>query len=167
MFYSGFPCGSVVNYLPAIVGDTGVVGLVPGLGRAPKGGNGSPLQYSCLGNLMDRGAWWATAHEVTEESDTTEQLSMLFFFKVYCCSSRFLFTLTVVVVVLFAHLFSTLTGLNLLSLALHSVSTDALYFCLGVFLFLSLVSLRDCMYVCIVMCPAAGSSEVVLKCLEQ
>ena len=93
MFYLGFPCGSVVNYLPAIVGDTGVVGLVPGLGRAPKGGNGSPLQYSCLGNVMDRGAWWATAHEVTEESDTTEQLSMLFFFKVYCCSSRFLFTL--------------------------------------------------------------------------
>ena len=38
---------------------------IPGLGRSPKGGNGNPLQYSFLGNPMDRGAWWATVHEVT------------------------------------------------------------------------------------------------------
>ena len=38
---------------------------IPGLGRSPEGGNGNPLQYSCLGNPMDRGAWWATVHEVT------------------------------------------------------------------------------------------------------
>ena len=39
-------------------------------------GNGSPLQYSCLGNPMGRGAWWTTVHGVEKESDTTEQLSL-------------------------------------------------------------------------------------------
>ena len=46
-------------------------GLIPGLGRSPREGNGNPLQYSCLGNPMDRGAWQATVHVVTKESDTT------------------------------------------------------------------------------------------------
>ena len=40
------------------------MGLIPGIGRSPGEGNGNPLQYSCLGNPMDRGAWWATVHEV-------------------------------------------------------------------------------------------------------
>ena len=44
---------------------------VPGLRRSPGEGNGSPLQYSCLGNPMDREAWQATVHGVTEESDMT------------------------------------------------------------------------------------------------
>ena len=47
----------------------GDVGLIPGLGRSPGEGNGNPLQYSCLGNPMDRGAWRATVHGVAE-SDT-------------------------------------------------------------------------------------------------
>ena len=38
-------------------------GFVPGSGRSPGGGNGNPLQFSCLGNLTDRGVWWATVHE--------------------------------------------------------------------------------------------------------
>ena len=46
------------------------LGLIPGSGRSPGEGNGNPLQYSCLENPMDRGAWWATVHGVTE-SDMT------------------------------------------------------------------------------------------------
>ena len=41
------------------------VGLIPRLGRSPGGGNGNPLQYSCLENSMNRGAWWVTVHGVT------------------------------------------------------------------------------------------------------
>ena len=51
--------------------NTGDVRLTPGLGRSPGEGNGNPLQYSCLGNHMGRGARWATVHGVTE-SDTTK-----------------------------------------------------------------------------------------------
>ena len=53
------------------------VGLIPGLGRSPGGGNGSPLQNSCLENPMERGAWRATVHGGHIESDTTEQLTLL------------------------------------------------------------------------------------------
>ena len=62
----GFPGGLSVKNLPANTGHVGVVGLTPGLGRSLGGGNGCPLQYSCLGNPMDRGAWWATVHGVTK-----------------------------------------------------------------------------------------------------
>ena len=51
------------------------MGLIPGLGRSPGEGNGNPLQYSCLGNPMDRGAWRATDYGEAKESDTTEQLN--------------------------------------------------------------------------------------------
>ena len=61
-----FPGGSVVKNLPANAGLTGGVGSSPWLGRSPGGGNGNPLQYSCLGNPMDRGAWQATVHGVTK-----------------------------------------------------------------------------------------------------
>ena len=44
----------------------GDLGLIPGLGRSPGEGNGNPLQYSCLENPMDRGAWWATVHRVAK-----------------------------------------------------------------------------------------------------
>ena len=52
-------------------GDTGDEGLIPGSGRSLGGGNVNPLQYSCLGNLMDGGAWQASVHGVAKESDTT------------------------------------------------------------------------------------------------
>ena len=58
----------MVKNPPANAGD---MGLIPELGRSPGEGNGNPLQDSCLGNPMDRGAWWATVHGVTKESDTT------------------------------------------------------------------------------------------------
>ena len=51
--------------------NTGDSGLIPGSGKSPGGGNGSLLQYSCLGNAMDRGAWHAVVHGVAKESNMT------------------------------------------------------------------------------------------------
>ena len=56
----------VKNPPPASAGDAGDVGLIPELGRSPGEGNDKPLQYSCLRNPMDRGAWRATVHGVTK-----------------------------------------------------------------------------------------------------
>ena len=56
-------------------GDTGDTSSIWGSGRSPEEGNGNPLQYSCLGNPVDRGAWWATVHGGRKESDMTERLS--------------------------------------------------------------------------------------------
>ena len=56
----------VVKNPPANAGDIRNSGSIPGSGRSPGGGHGSPLQFSCLENPMDRGAWWATVHGVTK-----------------------------------------------------------------------------------------------------
>ena len=61
----------VVKNLPANTGDIRDGGLIPELGRSPRGGHGNPLQYSCLENPMDREAWRATVHRVAE-SDMTK-----------------------------------------------------------------------------------------------
>ena len=61
--WRGFPGGSVVKNLPANEGDAG---SISGSERSHGVGNGNPLQYSCLENLMDRGAWWATVHRVAK-----------------------------------------------------------------------------------------------------
>ena len=66
----GFPGGSVIKNPAANAADTG---SIPGSGRSPGRGNGSPFQYSCLENSMDRGAWQATVHGVTK---SRTQLSM-------------------------------------------------------------------------------------------
>ena len=68
----GFPGGSVVKNLPTDAGD---VGSVPGLGRSPGEGNSNPLQYSCLGNRIDKRAWWAIVHGIIKEFDTTSRVN--------------------------------------------------------------------------------------------
>ena len=62
----GFPGGTAVNKLTAIAGYSRDTGSTPGLGRSPRGGNDNPLQYSCLENPMDRGAWRAPVHGVAK-----------------------------------------------------------------------------------------------------
>ena len=64
----GFLDDSMVKNLPANARD---VNLIPGLGRFPGKANGNTLQYSCLINFMERGAWWAIVHSVAKESDMT------------------------------------------------------------------------------------------------
>ena len=71
----GFPGDSVVKNSPANAGATGDAGSIPGSRRSPGGGHGNPLQYSCLENPTDRGAWRATVRGVTE-SDVTEWVCM-------------------------------------------------------------------------------------------
>ena len=56
--------------------NSGDWGSIPGSGRSAGEGSGNPLQYSCLENSMDRGAWRATVHRVAKELDTTERLGM-------------------------------------------------------------------------------------------
>ena len=61
--YMGFPGGSKGKESACSAGDPG---SILGLGRSPGEGNGNPLQYPCLENLMDRGTWWAAVHGVTK-----------------------------------------------------------------------------------------------------
>ena len=69
MAQKGFSGSAEVKASACNVGD---LGLIPGSGRSPGEGNGNPLQYSCLENSMDRGAWWATVHGFTKELGTSE-----------------------------------------------------------------------------------------------
>ena len=64
----------MVNHPPANAGDTRDTDWVPGLGSSPAGGNGNPLQYSCLENAMDKGAWQATVHRVAKNQTQLKQL---------------------------------------------------------------------------------------------
>ena len=70
----GFP-GSASGKEPVNAGDTGDVGSIPGSGRPPGGGNGNPLQYSCLENPTDRETCWATVHRVTKSQTRLKWLS--------------------------------------------------------------------------------------------
>ena len=75
---SGFPGGSGIKNPPANAGS------VPEWGRSPRGGNGNPLWYSCLGNPMDREAWWAVVpwgHKRIRHDLVTKQQKFLSFFK--------------------------------------------------------------------------------------
>ena len=64
--------------------NTGDVGLIPGLGSSLGEGNVNQLQYSCPGNPMDRGAWWAMVHGVTKELDMTERLNNNLDYNISC-----------------------------------------------------------------------------------
>ena len=72
----GFPGGTVVKNLPAKAGDLRDTGSIPGSGRFSGGGNGNPLQYSCLENSVDRGAWWAAVHGVAQSQTGLKRLSI-------------------------------------------------------------------------------------------
>ena len=65
----------MVKNLPASRADTAHMGSIPGLGRSPGGGNGNPLQDSCLENSMDRGAWRAMVHRVAKSWTRPKRLS--------------------------------------------------------------------------------------------
>ena len=66
----------VVKNPPDNAGDIRDMGLIPGSGRFPAGGNSNPIHCSCLENPMDRGAWWATVHRVTKSQTELKQISM-------------------------------------------------------------------------------------------
>ena len=66
MLLYGFLGGSVVKNPPVSAGDTGDMNSILGSRRSPAVGNGNPLQYSCLENFMDRGAWQTAVHEITK-----------------------------------------------------------------------------------------------------
>ena len=71
----GFPGGSVGKESACNAGDAGVVGSIPGSGRSPGGRHGNPLQYSCLENPMNKGAWRATIHGVAKSQTGLKLLS--------------------------------------------------------------------------------------------
>ena len=77
MFLSGFPGGSDGKESPYSVGD---LGSIPGLGRSPGGGNGNTLQYSCLENSMQGGAWRATVHGIPKSRTWLSDFLFFFFF---------------------------------------------------------------------------------------
>ena len=72
--------GAAVKKMPDNAGDPRDTGLIPGLRKSLGIRKGHPVQYSCLENFMDRGAWWATVHGVTKASDMTELAPMCPFY---------------------------------------------------------------------------------------
>ena len=77
----GFPGGSEVKASACNAED---LGLIPGSGRSPGEGNGNPLQYSCLENPMDGGAWWATVHGVAKSWTRLSDFTSLHPIQYYC-----------------------------------------------------------------------------------
>ena len=82
----------MVKNPPAYAGDTGDMGLIPGSGKSPGGGNDNPLQHSCLGNPMDRGAWWVIVHEVNKNQtlrSTHDAFNLSYFLLLQTLQSSF------------------------------------------------------------------------------
>ena len=85
-----FPSGSAGKESTCNAGDTGDVGSIPGLGRSPGGGSGNHLQYSCLENSMDRGAWWAMvrgSQRVRQDWVTNAKTCFMAVWYFLCCRS--------------------------------------------------------------------------------
>ena len=82
----GFPGGSDSKVSACNEGD---LGLIPGSERSPGKGNGNPLQYSCLGNLIDRGAWQATVHGGHKELDMTERPHSVLSDSLFHCTNTY------------------------------------------------------------------------------
>ena len=76
-----FPSGTGVKNLPTNGGDAREASSIPGLGRSPGEGDDNPLQYSCPGNPIDRGAWWVPAHGVAKESAQLSDTTTTFFYR--------------------------------------------------------------------------------------
>ena len=88
-YVSGFPGGSEVKASASNVGD---LGWIPRLGRSPGEGNGNPLQYSCLENPMDGGAWWATVHGVAKSRTQLSDFTFHFLSHAICISYAHILT---------------------------------------------------------------------------
>ena len=87
MYWLGscFPGGSEVKASASNAGD---LGSIPGSGRSSGEGNGNPLQYSCLENPMDGGAWWATVHGVTKSRTRLSDLTQSSYFTLLLLPSQ-------------------------------------------------------------------------------
>ena len=79
-----FPCSSVGKASACSAGD---LGLIPRLGRSPGEGNGNPLQYACLENPMDRGAWWAAVHGVAKSGARLSEFHSSSLLSIFCSSN--------------------------------------------------------------------------------
>ena len=77
VFTMGFPGGASAKNLLDNAGDMRDMGLIPGGEDSPGGGHGNPFQYSCLENLVDKGAWWAMVHRVEKSWTRLKRLSTL------------------------------------------------------------------------------------------
>ena len=81
MWYMGFLCSSVGKEFACSAGG---LGSIPGLGRSPGEGNGNPLQYLCLENLLDRGAWWTAVHGVSKSQARLSNFHFLSLQRLIC-----------------------------------------------------------------------------------
>ena len=123
IIHCGFLGGSEGKACTCNVGDPG---SIPGSGRSPGEGNGSPLQYSCLENPMYREAWQATVHGVSKELDTSEQLHFHFQFNVFLFEN-----INTSFLLLFFFLFSVPEATNTYVICLIHLRLKPRQFCFG------------------------------------
>ena len=98
---------------PANAGDIKDTGLILGLGRSPREGNGNPRQYSCLGNPKDRGAWQATVHGVAKSPTQLSDFTFTFFHKTYCKTTTFYIYFTITFSMVFRNVQAGLKSFNI------------------------------------------------------